>query len=151
MTAVPTVVNIAFWILMTGEVLGAADAIVYFWTTNWSSFLQGWGWIAATLVVALWALLVGGVVFFFWVALLVRWGVPWARIVTTIGGAVSVVASVVSGDLIQVALSAANVVAVVLVWLPTSRAFFAAVRGIQGRRVLLARMLRTRAHASAPA
>ncbi len=144
-TAVPKVVNIAFWILIALEVIHVVNHLPFFAATDLSNsldeFTRDWekrGFrleapLALGVYEFVWArtMALSGVVFFVWVALLVRRGVNWARIVTTVSAAIGLL-YVFPLDFITAGTAAANIVAVVLLWLPTSRAFFAAVRVERG-------------------
>jgi hypothetical protein len=150
-TPIPKFVHFAFWIMIALEVLHAVNVGSYLITNDFATFAdefnRGWtksGWPEApVLLVAInfllmRAFLVGLVGFFVWVAILVRRGVKWARVVTTISGAVGLL-TLFGGDLITLFDVAASIVAVVLLWLPSSRAFFDAVkveRGVFGARQL---------------
>jgi hypothetical protein len=145
MTAVPKTVNVAFWILIALEVYRAATLVELLVGADLYSYLDEFthSWavrdseseapIALGVFSFIWsrALILSFVLFFVWVALLVRRGVNWARVVTTISAGAGLL-YLFPPDFLTAGAAAANIVAVVLLWLPTSRAFFGAVRVERG-------------------
>ncbi|AMB58688.1 hypothetical protein [Microterricola viridarii] len=124
----PIVLQLGFWLLIAQIAASIVGSIASAAQYGWPPTLAGRPPIGAGVSTAAAVFLLLILVFHTALALLVRRGVNWARILVTMFCALNVVMTVGQLDLLIQIENVAHVAAVVLIWLPRSNEFFRQIK-----------------------
>ncbi|MFJ3958377.1 hypothetical protein [Arthrobacter sp. NPDC090010] len=124
-SGVPQQLSYSYWLWLAGAVLGIVFSIISVFMISASYGSYGGVMAGAAVGGIVWGIIWAAVVAF--IAIRLKEGSRWARIVLSILGALAVIGLLVNliAFNLSVISSAASVAAAVLMWLPESRKFFA--------------------------
>jgi hypothetical protein len=125
-TTTPTVVTAAFWLWIASAVIGLIGFAVTFPSVVAATQAIGGPVSGGALVGSIAGAIIGAAIRVVFAIFLLR-GANWARIVLTVLGAIivlSLLPSIISGNLLAIVELVAVVVAVVLSWLSSAKPFF---------------------------